>query len=267
MVDCYLFTAFSAVIGSRVLYVITNLHEFVDPETHRFVFASMFALRTGGLVAYGGFLGGLLGSAIYLRRHELSLWKWADAAVPSLASGLAITRIGCYLYGCDFGRPLGNAAPGWLRRIGTFPRWSDDRGSPAWLQHHTQGLRTEATACIERLHGDFHDRLCFLANDAHASAPVHPTQLYESLTGAVLFVLLVWLWRRRRFEGQIFLAFGAVYGFARAALEIVRDDNERGVFAGLSTSQWIGLVTAAACVALYVVRRKRGARAEGVDLW
>ena len=256
ILDCFLFTGIAAIFGSRILYVVTNLHEFRDPDTHRLSIASMFALRTGGLVAYGGFLGGLTGSAIYLRRHGLSLWKWGDAAAPAVAIGLAITRIGCFLYGCDFGKPLSLSAPHWLRTIGTFPRWSDDKGSPAWLQHTFSGMRIDRATCLERVHGDFHDGLCFLDRSAQASVPVHPTQLYESLVGFALVAVLAAIWRRRTFDGQVLLAAGALYGIARSLLEIVRDDNERGVWLGVSTSQLIGLATAALCIVLYARRMR-----------
>jgi phosphatidylglycerol:prolipoprotein diacylglycerol transferase len=250
--DCFLFTGIAAIFGARLLYVLTNLHEFRDPETQRFSVATMFALRTGGLVAYGGFLGGALGSAIYLRRHRLSFWQWGDAAAPAVALGLAVTRIGCFLYGCDFGKPLAPDAPRWLRAIGTFPRWTDDKGSPAWLQHTFEGVRIDRTRCIERLHGDFHDGLCFLDRSARASVPVHPTQLYESVVAFGLVALLASVWRRgRRFDGQVVLAAGIYYGFARALLEILRDDNERGVWHGVSTSQFIGVLTAIVCAAVY----------------
>lgn len=267
MGDCYIFTAFCAIVGARLLYVLTNLEEFRDPETGELSLSSMVALRPGGLVAYGGFLGGLVGSGLYLYRERLSLWKWADAAVPSLATGLTITRVGCYLYGCDFGKPLPSGVPGWLARLGTFPHWADGRGAPAWRQHVELGFRTDRLRCLDRFHGDWRDGICHLDPAARASAPVHPTQLYESLTGLVIFLVLLWLWRRRRFEGQIFLAFGVLYGFARALLEILRDDNERGFFFGLSTSQIIGLVTGVVCAVLYLWRRRVAPVAAPVDLF
>ena len=40
-----------------------------------------------------------------------SLAAFADAAAPALALGTVLTRIGCYLYGCDFGTPLDDGAP------------------------------------------------------------------------------------------------------------------------------------------------------------
>lgn len=205
MANNYVVTAIAAVVGSRVLYIVTNLNEF---DT----FASMFAMRRGGLVAYGGFLGGLAGSFFFLRRHRIPLLPWADVAVPSLASGLMITRIGCYLFGCDFGKPLSEGAPGFLKKLGTFPHWAKGTleagdGAPAFVQHVTQGK---------------------ISSSATASLPVHPTQIYESLVGLSLLLLLLWARGKQKFRGQIFLLFFFAYGVCRYLLEILRDDAERG---------------------------------------
>jgi phosphatidylglycerol:prolipoprotein diacylglycerol transferase len=210
MANNYVVTAVAAVAGSRILYILTNLDEF---ETFR----AMMDVRKGGLVAYGGFLGGFVGSLVYLRQYRIALLPWADVAVPSLASGLMITRIGCYLFGCDFGQPLAATAPGFLQKLGTFPRWDvglidatatgGPSGSPAWLQHLKKHLITDA---------------------ASASLPVHPTQLYESLVGASLLALLLISRRYQKFRGQIFLIFTFAYGVCRFMLEMLRADDERG---------------------------------------
>ncbi len=219
MANNYVITAVAAIAGSRILYVLTNLSEFDSPM-------DVLALRRGGLVAYGGFLGGFVGSWWYLRKNKIPLLPWADVAVPSLASGLMITRIGCYLFGCDFGRPLcgtapypdcasAEAAPAWLQKLGSFPRWAPgllhegnaSEGSPAWTQH-------------------VRDKLIDATHDG--SLPVHPTQIYESLVGASLLGLLLFARTKQKFRGQIFLLFTFAYGFARYMLEILRDDRERG---------------------------------------
>jgi len=207
MANCYVFTALSAVIMSRVLYYLTNPGEFKS-------LWELFALWRGGLVAYGGFVGGFIGSVIYLRREKVPLWPWADVAAPSLASGLMLTRIGCYLFGCDFGKPLPSSSPEWLKKIGTFPHWTEGTlphgsGSPAWVQHVQQNL---------------------LSFDSATSLPVHPTQIYESLVGATLLGLLFWVRKNRKFRGQVFLTFTFGYGLLRFLLEILRDDFERGEF-------------------------------------
>lgn len=236
MADCYVDTALFALIGSRVLFVITNWDREVAAIADAGVlgYLSLLWPRNGGLVAYGGFLGGFVGSYLFLRHRigftvafrsllrrvgidpgsewqRIPLLPWADVAVPSLASGLLITRIGCYLYGCDFGMRLGEGAPAFLRKLGTFPRWPDGlvdtAGSPAFVQHVVRdGLSIDATA----------------------SYPVHPTQLYESLVGLALLVVLLKARRHQTFRGQIFFLFTFLYGACRFLLELWRDDMERG---------------------------------------
>src|SRR6516165_3079574 len=90
---CYIWTAASAVICARLLFIFTNLDRFEDH------FLDIFKVWEGGLVAYGGFVGGFLGSFVFCRLHKIKLLAWADCAVPSLCTGLMITRIGCLLYG------------------------------------------------------------------------------------------------------------------------------------------------------------------------
>jgi phosphatidylglycerol:prolipoprotein diacylglycerol transferase len=64
----------------------------------------------------------------------------------------------------------------------------------------------------------------------NSSFPVHPTQLYESLVGLALLVLLLWQRKYTRFRGQVFFLFVFAYGFMRFVLELWRDDVERGAY-------------------------------------
>jgi phosphatidylglycerol:prolipoprotein diacylglycerol transferase len=203
----------SAVVGSRVLYVVTNLDEFHS-------FADLFAFRRGGLAVYGGFLGGYLASWAYLKPNGLRLMPWADVAVPSLASGLFITRIGCYLFGCDFGKQLSDTAPSFLKTLGTFPHWTTavidaGEGSPAYSRHLELYKGTPLGAELLKMNHSF---------------PVHPTQIYESLCGLALVVLLLRVRKHQMFRGQIFFTFAFGYGYLRFLLEILRDDAERGEY-------------------------------------
>jgi phosphatidylglycerol:prolipoprotein diacylglycerol transferase len=215
MANCYVVTAVAAVVGSRLLYVATNIDEFHS-------LADLFAFRRGGLVVYGGFLGGYLASWAYLKPHGLRLMPWADVAVPSLASGLLITRIGCYLFGCDFGTRLSDTAPAFLQKLGTFPHWATGTleagdGSPAWARH------------LELYHdpnNPLHDQLIKMNH----SFPVHPTQIYESLCGLALLVLVLLVRKNQRFRGQVFFTFAFGYGFLRFLLEVLRDDPERKLY-------------------------------------
>jgi phosphatidylglycerol:prolipoprotein diacylglycerol transferase len=69
-------------------------------------------------------------------------------------------------------------------------------------------------------------------------------------------VLGLWLAPRKRFDGQVLLAFLALYAVLRFALEYLRDDD-RGALLGLSTSQLIGVAILAGCVAVWA-RLARG---------
>lgn len=218
MANCYVVTALAAILGSRVLYVATNPDEFKD-LAHDF-----FAFRRGGLVAYGGFLGGYLGSWLFLQRHKIRLMPWADVAVPSLASGLFITRIGCYLFGCDFGKRLPDSAPGFLKTLGTFPHWESGEGAPAFIkQLQVLERGTPAGDALLKMNHSF---------------PVHPTQIYESVVGLGLLLLLLWQRKQQKFRGQIFFLFAFAYGYLRFILEVLRDDSERGEFGPRIAEHW-----------------------------
>jgi phosphatidylglycerol---prolipoprotein diacylglyceryl transferase len=247
MANCFIVTAIVAIVGARLLYVLTNLDRFDN-------FADWFAFRSGGLVAYGGFLGGLLGSWLYLRAKGVPLLAWADIAAPTLGLGLMFTRVGCYLYGCDFGAPLRDDAPGALHTLGTFPKWDfatgegpkllcdqTISGSPAF-SHHVAEYDLPATAA--------------------ASLPVHPTQIYESLAGLALFGVAMLVWRHRQFRGQVILALAAGYAVWRFLIEYVRDDPQRGEAFGFSTSQLISLALLPLLGFTYLAVQRRF-RAEG----
>jgi phosphatidylglycerol:prolipoprotein diacylglycerol transferase len=88
--------------------------------------------------------------------------------------------------------------------------------------------------------------------------PLHPSQLYESAAVFLVFLLLLWLAPRKRFDGQVAIVYVALYSALRFVLEFWRGDAERGTWFGsqISTSQLIALgLLAAAAIALPYVRR------------
>jgi phosphatidylglycerol:prolipoprotein diacylglycerol transferase len=93
-------------------------------------------------------------------------------------------------------------------------------------------------------------------------AYLHPTQLYESFAMLLVFFFLLWLHRRKRFDGQVILAYALLYSVIRFAIEFVRDDPRGDVFGltsltGLSTSQLISLVVGIWALILLIRRRRR----------
>jgi phosphatidylglycerol:prolipoprotein diacylglycerol transferase len=76
--------------------------------------------------------------------------------------------------------------------------------------------------------------------------PLEPTQLFESAVELANFFILMWLLKRKKFDGQVLAAYFILYGVARYFLEFLRDDPGRGsVFGGIMTGTQlisIGLV-------------------------
>jgi phosphatidylglycerol---prolipoprotein diacylglyceryl transferase len=54
--------------------------------------------------------------------------------------------------------------------------------------------------------------------------PVHPTQVYESLLNLGLYAVLAWLFRRKKFDGQIFGVYLVTYAILRSFVEMFRGD-------------------------------------------
>jgi phosphatidylglycerol---prolipoprotein diacylglyceryl transferase len=183
----------------------------------------------GGLTYYGGFVGASLAAYFLLRRDRFPFWKGADMAGMVVPIGLGFGRMGCLLAGCCFG--TASDAPWAL----VFPP-----NSPASDWQHKHGL---------------------LESKWLASLPVHPTQIYEAAGSfAIAAVCLLFLHGRKRYDGQIFLAFIVLYAALRFVLEFWRSDD-RGALAGLSTSQLVGLgLIAAAYAAHRRLGRARGGR-------
>lgn len=172
---------------------------------------------------YGGFIGALIASAIFFRRNP-QLPFWAAADVCAPAIAL--------------GQSIG--------RIGCLMA-GDDFGRPTQLPWAVTFTDPDAATI----------------GGAPLGVPLHPVQLYESIACLILFVVLVWLIRRKHFDGEVILAYTFLYAVARFILEFFRGDADRGfVFGGLlSTSQFIAVILAPLAVVLWFARRRASATA------
>ncbi len=172
-----------------------------------------------GYAYYGGFLFASAGAYYLLRYDRFPFWKAADMAGFTIPLGLAFGRMGCLLAGCCFGGQAGSS-------IGmSFPP-----GSPA---------------------SDAQFKLGLLKSSRAWSLPVHPTQIYEAaLSIGIAAFCLFYVHGRKRYDGQVFVAFMALYAIGRFLLEFLRADD-RGALLGLSTSQLIGLALVGGAVWLH----------------
>lgn len=223
----------SSLIGARLVFLATNVPDYVRlcKEEHD----CFRALRVweGGLVFYGGFFAALGVAVYYTRRHVMSFWRTADILAPSVALGHFFGRLGCFAAGCCWGKEASGVALHWAAR---FP--ADSLAYQDYLARG--GLR------------DF----------AEVTPPLHPVQLYEALGELALFFALSILGRRKRWDGQVLVAWLLGYALLRFVVELYRGDAARKfVFATLSTSQAIAIAAALFAVALLWWRRAQLSRA------
>lgn len=101
------------IVGGRLFYVLLQWELFARAPQEA------LAIWHGGLVWYGGFLGGVAAGWLYARAKGLSFLRVLDQFIPFLALGHAIGRIGCFLNGCCYGKP-GVPPPQLLESAGLF---------------------------------------------------------------------------------------------------------------------------------------------------
>lgn len=95
---------------------------------------------------------------------------------------------------------------------------------------------------------------------AKLDVPLHPTQLYSSLNGLIIFFILIIIRRYKRFDGQLIWTYLLLYPIGRFIIEFFRNDAERGFFldTSLSTSQVISVILF--IIAIIMLIRLKGAR-------
>lgn len=234
----------SGFVGARCYYIILNPREFfADP------LGMIFSRQ--GFVFQGGFIAALIAGVLFARRARMPLLGVADVCAPALALAHAFGRIGCFFAGCCYGRTCLPGQSNALERLlsVSYPL-ALDRGG----QINTNFNFAYQTQLQQGL----------LQAGAPAALPILPVQLFESFGNFMICLVLFWAWRRRSFAGQIFALYLLLYSPLRFGLEFLRGDAERGLFNlahsgyAVSTGQSIALMTFAAGLVLWVIRRSKG---------
>lgn len=99
VIDMGFIMVLSAVIGSRIMYILFNLSFYVKQPL------DIFKVWEGGLVFSGGIIAAVAAVSWYIRRKRLPFWTTADLWAPAVALGQGIGRIGCFMAGCCYGKP------------------------------------------------------------------------------------------------------------------------------------------------------------------
>jgi len=155
----------------------------------------------GGLVWYGGFLGGTLAVILNGWRLRVPTRLTAQLVAPSLAAAYALGRVGCFLVNDDYGRPT----------------------DVAWGVKFPQGMPPSTAGNMQSLFGI----AVPAGTDPSTVLAVHPTQLYEVVVMLAVFAVL-WVWRKRTAgTGWLFGAYLVFAGAERFLVEFLRAKDDR----------------------------------------
>lgn len=218
ILDLSLVALITGIIGARILFILLNLDYY---SLHPF---ESIMFWQGGLVYYGGIILGVLCAILFLKVRKLDVWKITDICAPALAIGQAIGRIGCFLNSCCFGKPVS-----WGVK---FPP-----GSMVSYEQFSQGL---------------------IKSVNEYSLPVHPTQLYEGVNALIIFLILILVRKKKKFNGELFCLYLLLYAITRFGIEFLRGDDRGPVFFGFySISQLIGVgIFILALLMIFLLKRK-----------
>lgn len=220
--DIILWSMLGAIVGARAYYVAFQWDHYKDN------LKEIFNLRGGGLAIYGGIIGALIVAFIVCRSKKLPMLPVADAAFPGVMLGQAIGRWGNFFNMEAFGT---NTTLPWGMTSDTISNY---------LSRHQAALLAQGVV-------------------VDPTMPVHPTFLYESLWNLIgVAVLLLWLFPRRSYDGQITLGYTAWYGLGRFFVEGLRTDSL--MWGSVRVSQALGgvlfIVAAGLMLAIFLWSRK-----------
>ena len=221
ILDMAFWVVFSGMVGARLFYC----YEYWGQEIKSVW--DILQYWKGGIVFYGGIVGGSIAFLVYRKYRPFPLRPYMDVMAPSIAIGIFFGRIGCFLNGCCYGDACQ------LPWAVSFPK-----NSPPW-QHH--------------------EFLQLIPRDALWSLPVHPTQIYAAIDGLVLLLLLSAYYPLRRRDGEVMGLLMITYPVTRFLVEFLRND-EGAFFAGMTISQNISvaLFAAALCYWTWLFRQPKG---------
>ncbi len=180
--DMVILVVVSSIIGSRIFYVIFHLDEFsgnwldiINP------FSGPGGFGIAGLSMMGGVFLVVICAAVYSLIKKVKFSRLGDVIAPAFLLGAGITRIGCFLNGCCYGRPT----------TGPFGIIFPDGAA-----------------------GSFCDYLSRMHPEQHFTGLI-PTQLMASALGFILFFVVLVLERWKRFDGYTTWLVLALYSIDR----------------------------------------------------
>lgn len=220
--DFIIYAMIIAIIGARLYYVIFSW-DFYSQHPEK-----IFAIREGGLAIYGGIIGGVLTAIVYSYLKKKSFWVMADTMAPSLILGQMLGRWGNFFNKEAFGGFTDNLF----------------------------AMRYQLSqVCASDVTPDILQNLVTVNGVDYIQ--VHPTFLYESMWSLCVFIILLILQRKKKFDGQVCATYFFGYALGRVWIEGLRTDQL--CIGNVPVSQALSAVLIIASVVLYVYCKKKAA--------
>jgi phosphatidylglycerol:prolipoprotein diacylglycerol transferase len=201
-------------------------------------------------------LGGLAGARIF---YVVEYWREQFSGEP-FSEVFMVQHGGLVFYGGFIGATLLGIFYAWWKKL---PLWKlADTLAPSIALGSVFGR----IGCL--MHGCCYGRVCTLPwaiqfpeeQGTHGLA-LHPTQIYDSLLNFVLYLALAWMFRRKKFDGQIFALFLMGYACTRSFVEYFRGDYSAAhVHAGLTPAHIVSMGMFAAGAVLFGLLKRQGTR-------
>ena len=194
IIDMMLFAVPAALVAIRVYYVVFNLDMYRQADGS-LNWGRILNYGDGGLAIYGAIISSAIVLLIFCRKKKLSFLAYADLGVHGLFIGQLIGRWGNFMnveaYGSATALPWRMCGP---------------------------------SIAAEMLQNGYVDQAGYEAILSGALG-VHPTFFYESAWNLVGLIVVYWMGKRRRFDGECFLFYFFWYGLGRAWIEGLRTDS------------------------------------------
>ena len=174
-----------------------------------------------GLTIYGGLIAAFMACTIYIRKQKLHIFHMLDAVSPALILSYGIGRLGCHFSGDgDWGIENTTAKP---NLMSIFPDWT-------WSYDYPNNVINEGIRIQDCMYSDYCYKL---------ATPVFPTPIYEFVLCLGIYGLLIYLRKKIKLTGFIFISYLFFNGIERFTIELIRVNETYNLFGFLVTQAQI----------------------------
>jgi phosphatidylglycerol:prolipoprotein diacylglycerol transferase len=223
-------------LGARLVYVLTNLDEYVGQGWE------WIRIDHGGISFHGGIVAGVLVCYFYFKNKSPNFWQVMDSFAVPTAMGICFVRIGNFMNGDITGH-----------------KWNGP-----WAMNFP----------YDELHDNVYLGPGNYILDPQI-IPRHPTEIYGFLVGVIVLLVVIASWRMRKYDGFVYYQFILWYSIVRSVIEepfrdvphlFYKWSYEPWGMGGITTTQWVSIGFAAyALIGMYWTPRLQARAALGKE--